>query len=132
MVAAAGPQCQPGWVLGAPSSWSPCWDPFDRNCNSWLRPNQIRRLPGLAEHLKQHLGRFLEKHDQVAQIGGMALDLAADLQPIAQQYRPQLRDHLLASISLLPEATAQIALRAGFMAGGVDLLMCLGGAERSR
>ncbi len=53
----------------------------------------------------------------------MALDFAADLQPIAQQQRPQLRDHLLAGILLLPEATAQISLRAGLVAYGVDLFM---------
>jgi len=53
-----------------------------------LRKNQIHRLPRLAEHLKQHLRRFLEKLDPVAEIGGMALDLAADLQPITQQHCP--------------------------------------------
>jgi len=55
---------------------------------SGFRTDQIRRHPRLAEHLKQHLGRFLEQLDPVPEIGGMALDLAADLQPIAQQHRP--------------------------------------------
>ena len=96
-----------------------------------LRADQIRRLPRLAEHLKQHLGRFLEQLDPVAQIGGMAFDLAADLQPIAQQHRPQFGDQLLAGIARFPEGAAQITLQAGFMACGVDLLMGLGGAERS-
>ena len=67
----------------------------------------------------------------MAQIGGMALDLTADLQPITQQHRPQLGDQLLLGIARLPEGTAQIALQAGFVAGGVDLLMGSGGAERS-
>jgi hypothetical protein len=53
-----------------------------------FRTNQIRRLPCLTEHLEQHLGRFLEQLDPVAEIGGMALDFAADLQPITQQHRP--------------------------------------------
>jgi hypothetical protein len=68
----------------------------------------------------------------VAQIGGMALDLAADLQPITQQHRPQLGDQLLTGIARLPVGTAQITLQAGLMAGGVDLLMGPGGAERGR
>lgn len=95
-----------------------------------LRADQIRRLPRLAEHLKQHLLRFLEQLDPVTEIGGMALDLTADLQPIAQQQRPQLGDQLLAGIARLPEGTAQIALQPGFVAGGVDLLMGPGGTER--
>ena len=53
-----------------------------------LRTDQIRRLPRFAEHLEQPLWRFLEQLDPVTEIGGMALDLAADLQPIPQQYRP--------------------------------------------
>jgi hypothetical protein len=48
------------------------------------RADQIRHLPRLAEHLKQHLGRFLEKLQPVTQIGGMYLGLAANLQPITQ------------------------------------------------
>ena len=96
-----------------------------------FRTNQIRRLPRLTEHLEEHLGRFLEQLDPVTEIGGVALDLAADLQPIAQQHRPQLGDQLLAGIARLPEGTAQIPLQAGLMAGGVDLLMGSGGAERS-
>ncbi len=62
----------------------------------------------------------------------MALDLAADLQPIAQQHRPQLGDQLLAGIARLPEGTAQIPLQAGFVASGVDLLMGAGDTERCR
>lgn len=88
MVAAAGPQCQPGLVLGAPSGWSPCWDPFDRNCDSWLRTDQIRRVPRLAEHLKQNPGRFIEQLVPMSEIGAMAFNLTADLQPITQQHRP--------------------------------------------
>jgi len=53
-----------------------------------LRTDQTHRLPRLAEYLKQHLRRFLEQLDPVAEIGGIAFDLAADLQPIAQQHRP--------------------------------------------
>jgi len=94
------------------------------------RADQIRRLPSLAEHLKQHPGRLLEQLDPVAQIGGMALDLAADLQPITQQDRPQLSDQLLMGIARFPEGTTQIPLQAGFMASGVDLLMGPGGIER--
>jgi hypothetical protein len=88
MVAAARPQCQPGLVLAAPSGWSPCWDLFERNCNTWLRADQICRLSYLAEYLKQHLGRLPEKPHSVAQIGGMALDLTDDLQLITQQHSP--------------------------------------------
>ncbi len=97
-----------------------------------FRTDQIGRQPRLAEHLKQHLGRFPEQLDPVTEIGGMALDLAADLQPITQQHRPQLCDQLLTGIARLPEGTAQIPLEPGFMAGGVDLLMGPGGAERRR
>lgn len=53
-----------------------------------LLTDQIRRLPCLAEHLKEHLRRLLQQLDPVTEIGGMALDLAADLQPIAQKHRP--------------------------------------------
>ncbi len=95
-----------------------------------LRTDQIRRLPRLAEHLEQHLGRFLEQLDPVPEIGGMALDLAADLQPIPQQHRPQLSDQLLTGIARLPKDTAEIPLQAPFMAGGVDGFMGPGGAER--
>ena len=53
-----------------------------------LRRNQLHRLTGLPEHLKQHLGLGLEQGDPVLQIGGMALELTADLQPIAQGHGP--------------------------------------------
>ena len=53
-----------------------------------LRRNQLHRLPGLPEHLKQHLGFGLEQGDSMLQIGGMALELTADLQPIAQEHGP--------------------------------------------
>jgi hypothetical protein len=33
------------------------------------------------------LGGFLQQLDPVAELGGMALDLVADLQPITQQHR---------------------------------------------
>ena len=62
----------------------------------------------------------------------MALDFAADLQTIAQLHRSQLGDQLLAGTARLPEGTSQIPLQAGFVAGGVDLLMGTGGAERRR
>ena len=60
----------------------------------------------------------------------MALDLATDLQPIAQQHRPQLGNQLLTGIARLAKGTPQIPLQAGSMARGVDLLMGPGGAER--
>ncbi len=66
----------------------------------------------------------------MTEIGGMAFDFAADLQPITHQHRPQLGDQLLTGIPLLPEGTTQIPLQAGFMASGVDLLMGPGGIER--
>lgn len=47
-----------------------------------LRRNQLHRLPGLPEHLKEHLGLGLEQGDPMLQIGGMALQLTADLEPI--------------------------------------------------
>jgi len=88
-----------------------------------LRTDQIRSLPRLAEHLKQHLWRFPEQLDPVVEIGGMALDLAADLQTIAKQQGPQLSDQLLTRIARrLPEGTTQIMLQPGFVADGVGLL----------
>jgi hypothetical protein len=84
------------------SSLHPTWI-----IESGFRTDQIRRLPRFAEHLKQHLGRLLEQLDPVAEIGGMALDLAADLQPITQQHRPQLGNQLLTGIARLPEGAAQ-------------------------
>ena len=73
MVAAARPQCQPGLVLAAQSGWSPCWDLFDRNCNTWLRADQIRRLSCLAVHLKQHFGQLPKGTAQITlQAGFMA------------------------------------------------------------
>ena len=62
----------------------------------------------------------------------MALDPAADLQPIAQKHRPKLGKQLLTGIARLPEDTTQIALQAGLVAGGVDLPMGPGGTERFR
>jgi hypothetical protein len=47
-----------------------------------------------------------------------------------QLHRSQLGDQLLAGKARLPEGTSQIPLQAGFVAGGVDLLMGTGGAER--
>jgi hypothetical protein len=38
--------------------------------------------------MEQHLRRVLKQLDLLAQIGSMALDLAADLRPIAQQHAP--------------------------------------------
>jgi len=67
----------------------------------------------------------------VAHIGGMTLDLSADHQPITQQYCTLFGDQLLMGIARLPEGTAQIALQAGLMAGGVYPLMGPGGAESS-
>ena len=52
-----------------------------------LRRNQLHRLPGLPQHLKEHLGLGLEQGDPMLQIGGMALELTADLEPIAQEHR---------------------------------------------
>jgi hypothetical protein len=52
------------------------------------------------------------------QVGGMALDFAADLQTIAQPHRSQLGDQLLAGTARRPEGTSQIPLQAGFVAGG--------------
>ena len=51
-----------------------------------LRRNQFRRLPGLPEHLEQHLRLGLEQADPMLQIGGMALELTADLEPITQEH----------------------------------------------
>jgi len=53
-----------------------------------LRRNQLHRLPGLPEHLEQHLGLGLEQGDPMLQIGGMALQLTADLKAIAQEHGP--------------------------------------------
>jgi hypothetical protein len=49
--------------------------------------NQLHCLPGLPEHLEEHLGLGLEQGDPMLQIGGMALELTADLEPITQQHR---------------------------------------------
>ena len=54
----------------------------------YLRRKQLHRLPGLPQDLKQHLGLGLEQGDPMLQIGGMALQLTADLQPIAQEHGP--------------------------------------------
>jgi hypothetical protein len=62
----------------------------------------------------------------------MALNLAADLQRISEQHCSQFGDQLLTGVARLPEGTAQIPLETGLAAGGVDLLMGPGGAERSR
>jgi hypothetical protein len=66
----------------------------------------------------------------VAQIAGMAHDLAANLQPITQQHCPLFGDQLLTVIARLPESTVQIPAEAGLMASGVDLLLGPGAAER--
>ena len=55
------------------------------------------------------------------QIGGMALELTADLQPIAQEHRSQLSDQLLSGITGLAKGATEIALEARGMAGGMDL-----------
>ena len=66
------------------------------------------------------------------QISGMALELTADLEPITQEHRSQLSDQLFPGINGLPKGATQIALEAGGMAGGVDLLMGPGGLEGPR
>ena len=88
-----------------------------------LRTYQIRCLPRLIEQLKHHHGQFLEQLGSVAEMGGMALDLTADLQPITLQQTAKFGDQLLAGIARLPSGTAQITLQARFMVGGVDLFM---------
>ena len=55
------------------------------------------------------------------QIGGMALELTADLEPIAKQHRSQLGHQLLPGITGLAKGSAEIALEARGMAGGMDL-----------
>ena len=94
-----------------------------------LRRNQLHRLPGLSQHLEKHLGLGLEQGDPMLQIGGMALQLTADLQPIAQEHRSQLSDQLLSGITGLAKGATEIALEARGMAGGMHLLMGPGGIE---
>jgi hypothetical protein len=48
-----------------------------------LRRNQLHRLPRLPQHLEEHLGLGLEQGGPMLQIGGMALQLTADLKAIA-------------------------------------------------
>jgi hypothetical protein len=55
------------------------------------------------------------------QIGGMALELTADLEPITEEHGPQLGDELLSGIAGLAKGSAEIALEARGMAGGMDL-----------
>ena len=97
-----------------------------------LRRNQLHRLPGLYQHLEEHLGLGLEQGDPMLQIGGMALQLTADLEPIAKEHRSQLGDQLLPGIAGLAKGPAEIALESGGMAGGVDLLMGPGGIKGPR
>jgi hypothetical protein len=66
------------------------------------------------------------------QIGGMALELTADFEPIAQEHRAQLGDELFSGITGLAKGPTEIALEARSMAGGMDLLMGLGGIEGRR
>lgn len=51
-----------------------------------LRRNQRHRLPGLPQDLEEHLGLGLEQGDSMLHIGGMALELSADLEPIAEEH----------------------------------------------
>ncbi len=92
--------------------------------------DQIRSPAGLAQHLKQHPGGFPQQLDPVAQIGRMALDLAAHLQPLAQQHGAQLGHELLTGIAGAAHPSAEIALQARRMAGGVNRLVGPGGIER--
>jgi hypothetical protein len=63
---------------------------------------------------------------------GMALELTTDLEPITQEHGSQLGDQLLSGIAGLAKGATEIALKAGAMAGGMDLLMGPGGIEGSR
>ena len=62
-------------------------DRLTRQVEDELRTNQIRRLPRLAGHLKEHLELLLDQLDPVAQRGCMALVLAADLHLISALLR---------------------------------------------
>ena len=50
-----------------------------------LRCDQICRLPGVAEHLEQAPRLFLQQLSPVLEVSGMVLELAADLQAVADQ-----------------------------------------------
>jgi hypothetical protein len=64
-----------------------------------LGRDQIRRFAGIAEHLKQDARAALAEHlGPLLQIGGVVLQLAADLQPVADQHGRQLGHQLLAGV----------------------------------
>lgn len=66
-------------------------------------------------------GLLFEQLGPVNQIGGVALEVWADLQALAEDERAELGDHELAAIGLAPHGAEMRPVQTGSMCGGEDL-----------
>lgn len=96
---AAGSTCKPRLPAGAMTAPEPVAltkrrAPQVPSGSRGLGADQTSSSEGIGEHLQERPGGILQQRDPVAQKGGVIGHDTADLQPIAEQHRPQL-DHEL-------------------------------------
>ena len=68
-------------------------------------------MPRSAEHLKQHRRFFPQQLSPVGEVGRMVLEVRADLQPLADDHRPELSHQLFSGIGRTAHRSALRSLQ---------------------